>query len=312
MPVRDPAEFHPWQESSASVWTVIALVAIAAAGVAWWLWGRQAPASAPVTPAIEAARPAAPPLVPASGPQNPVDALEPPAEALPALADSDAYVTRALTELLGPKAAALFHPEGAVRRMVATVDNLARAQAPSRLWPVQPTPGRFAVDGKPDVSAQTIAPSNAVRYQAFVTLAEAVPLDTAVTLYARMYPLFQAAYEELGFPGRYFNDRLVAVLDHLRAAPEPTGPLQVQLVPVTGEVPSTRPWVRYEFVDPQLQALSSGQKILVRMGPDNARRLKAVLAELRRRVATGDVAHASAQAAEHNYGVDRGRGRAVL
>lgn len=298
MPVRDPAELHPRQESPVSVWTVIALVAVAAAGAAWWLWGRQAqvPEPAPTAPAVEAAPPAVPPRVPASGPHHPVEALEPPAETLPALADSDAYVARALAELLGPQAAALLQPEGMVRRMVATVDNLARAQAPARLWPVQPTPGRFTVDGAPDAPAQSIAPANAARYQAFVTLAEAVPLDAAVTLYARMYPLFQAAYEELGFPGRYFNDRLVTVLDHLRAAPEPAGPVQVLLVPVAGEVPSTRPWVRYEFADPQLQALSSGQKILVRMGPDNARRLKAVLAELRRRVATADAAHAPAQA----------------
>ena len=54
-------------------------------------------------------------------------------------------------------------------------------------------------------------------------------------------------------------------------------------------MPSTRPWVRYEFADPQLQALSSGQKALVRMGPDNARRLKAVLADLRHRLAAGAV-----------------------
>lgn len=292
MPVRDPAEFHPRQESSVSVWTVIALVAIAAAGAAWWFGWRhtQAPEPAPAAPAVEAAPPAAAPQVPASGPQNPVEVLEPPADALPALADSDAYVARALAELLGPQAAALLQPEGLVRRMVATIDNLARAQAPSRMWPVQATPGRFTVEGAQDAPAQTIAPANAARYQAFVTLAEDVPVDAAVKLYARMYPLFQAAYEELGFPGRYFNDRLVAVLDHLRAAPEPAGPLQVRLVPVVGEVPSTRPWVRYEFVDPQLQALSSGQKMLVRMGPENARRLKAVLAELRRRVATGDMA----------------------
>ena len=64
----------------------------------------------------------------------------------------------------------------------------------------------------------------------------------------------------------------------------------MHLVEVKGEHASRQPWVRYEFVDPQLQALSSGQKMLVRMGPENARRLKAVLAELRRRVATGDMA----------------------
>jgi hypothetical protein len=40
--------------------------------------------------------------------------------------------------------------------------------------------------------------------------------------------------------------------------------------------------VRYEFVDPALESLSAGQKILLRVGPANERRLKAKLSELRR------------------------------
>ena len=201
MPVRDPAEFHPRQESSVSVWTVIALVAIAAAGAAWWFGWRhtQAPEPAPAPPAVEAAPPAAAPQVPASGPQNPVEVLEPPADALPALADSDAYVARALAELLGPQAAALLQPEGLVRRMVATIDNLARAQAPSRMWPVQATPGRFTVEGAQDAPAQTIAPANAARYQAFVTLAEAVPVDAAVKLYSAGILSREGVWDEMGW-----------------------------------------------------------------------------------------------------------------
>jgi hypothetical protein len=50
-------------------------------------------------------------------------------------------------------------------------------------------------------------------------------------------------------------------------------------------VPSLRPWVRYEYADPQLQALSAGQKIMVRTGLQNERRLKAVLAKVRASVA---------------------------
>ncbi|MHA7601762.1 DUF3014 domain-containing protein [Alicycliphilus sp. T452] len=288
MPERDPAEYRPRSESSPA-WIVA--VVLAAAGAAWWFWWR--PAQAPQAPPVvaEPAPPASEPLAQASGPQNPVDALESAEPALPALRDSDAYVAQALNALLGSGQAAKFlQLDGFVRRAVATVDNLPRAQAPARLWPVQPAPGRFTVLGPEDAQTQAIAPANAARYEAFVAFAEAVPLGAAVKLYARLYPLFQAAYEELGYPGRYFNDRLVAVLDHLRAAPEPASPVAVQLTRVAGEVPSTRPWVRYEFADPRLEALSSGQKMLVRMGPENARRLKAVLAELRRRVATGDVA----------------------
>jgi hypothetical protein len=300
MPERDDTDFRPRAASAASSsrGTVVAVLAVAAiAGAAAWYWWRPAPVvQAPTTEPPSAAtapepepEPEPSPPAEATGPQNPVDVLAPPAPTLPALQDSDAHVGQALAGLLGrDKVAAFLEVDGFVRRAVATVDNLARPQAPARLWPVQRTPERFTVEGEAQ-GAQTIAPANAVRYQALVAFAEAVPLDVAVRLYAQLYPLFQTAYEELGYPRKYFNDRLIAVIDHLRAAPEPVGPVQVSLTKVEGEVPSVQPWVRYEYTDPALQSLSSGQKILVRVGPENARRLKAVLGELRRRIATADM-----------------------
>ena len=242
--------------------------------------------------------PATPPPAPAAtGPQNPIDALAQPDAALPSLADSNAAVAKALTDLLSAKSVASFlQIDDFVRRFVATVDNLPRAQAPSRMWPTQPAPQRFEVTGagagagNGTDEVQTIDAANAGRYTAFVAFVDSVDNAKAVAVYARLYPLFQQAYEELGYPGKYFNDRLVAVIDHLLQAPEPQGPLQVKLTEVKGSVPSSRPWTRYEFADPQLEALSSGQKLLVRMGPDNERRMKAKLRALRGQVATGEKA----------------------
>ena len=292
MPEHDAAEFRPAPERAPSatwVAATVAVCAVAAAG-AWWFWQRQAepPLAAP-PPAVSAPPVAAAPAPTASGPQNPVEALAPADATLPALAESDGRVTALLNELLGPgQVAAFLQTEGFIRRAVATVDNLGRAQAPARMWPVQSLRDRFLVDG-PGEAPAPIATANAARYRAALAFAEAVPLDAAVALYARLYPLFQQAYEELGFPRRYFNDRLVAVLDHLLQAPEPRGPVRVKLLPVNTELADPRPWVRYEFEDPALQALSSGQKILVRMGPENEARAKALIRELRKRVATRDL-----------------------
>jgi len=58
-------------------------------------------------------------------------------------------------------------------------------------------------------------------------------------------------------------------------------PVPLQLTQVKGPIPSERPWVRYEFADPQLESLSAGQKILLRMGPVNQRRLKGKLEAIR-------------------------------
>ncbi|MGE0348990.1 DUF3014 domain-containing protein [Hydrogenophaga sp.] len=279
---------------------LIALGVVVALIVAGYLgWQRFKPreelaATAPVDmPAVQPT-PIAPEVPPAPSPppiEHPVEA--PVAEEgagqqapMPALADADAYVTERLTELLTRKNVLTFlQLDGFVRRAVATVDNLARPQAPVMVWPVNPTPQRFSTQRSADGATETIHPDNAKRYAPFVALVESVDSAKAVVLYRRLYPLFQQAYEELGFPGRYFNDRLVQVLDHLIATPVRNEPLAVSLVEVKGEVPSTRPWVRYEFADPSLEGLSAGQKILLRVGPENHRRLQAKLVDIRGRVA---------------------------
>lgn len=299
MPDKEDTRFRPPPRQASPVVLAVgagALVLAALAGA--WVWFKPAPADAVQAAApAQSAAPAAPSTAPIpAGVQNPVGVLGPPDTALPPLAESDVMVTELLSEVLGAgQVSSLLQTESFARRVVATVDSLTQAHAPVRVWPVHPTPQRFLVDGE---GAELVAAkANAARYAAMLVFAESVPMDNAVALYARLYPLFQQAYEELGYPNRYFNDRLVAVLDHLIKAPEPQGPLQLKLTKVQTELPDPRPWLRYEFADPALEALSSGQKIMVRMGPANEARAKAVLRELRRRVATSEVARKSAKSA---------------
>lgn len=270
---------------------VIVLAVVLVAGYFGWQHFKPTPAPVPVVEPVASAPDTAPlPLAPAAPAiQHPID--PPAAEAaggpapLPALADADPWVGDLLAELLTRKnVLAFLQLDGFVRRSVATVDNLAREQAPSRVWPVNPTPERFTVQRGSD-GVDTIHPDNARRYTPLVQMVDTVDTALAVALYRRLYPLFQQAYEELGFPGRYFNDRLVEVLDHLIATPVPTVPLAVTLVEVKGEVPSTRPWVRYEFADPALESQSAGRKMLLRVGPEHQQRLQAKLRDIRQRIA---------------------------
>lgn len=280
--------------SAVAVAVVLALVGY----FGWRYFDTPAPAVAPSAAATDVS-PVEPPApmptaeVASAEPaaiENPIEVPEPaetPAapEPLPELADSDASVTARLSQLMGRKNVLTFlQLDGFVRRAVATVDNLARSQASTTRWPVVPTPQRFTTRKGTD-GVETIDPDNSRRYAPFVSWVESVDAAQAAALYRGLYPLFQQAYEELGFPGRYFNDRLVQVLDHLVATPVPTAPLAVTLVEVKGTVASLRPWVRYELADPALESMSAGRKILLRVGPEQQRRLQAKLAELRQLVA---------------------------
>ncbi len=269
------AEEEPMKRASLAV-AVLVVIAIGA-----YLWLKPVPEQPQVVAPPVAPPPPATPPEPAI--KHPIEQL-PGAAELPPIERSDSFVRERLVELLGEKAVKTFiEIEGFVRRVVATVDNLSRPLAPPRMWPIRPTPGRFSVETAE--GAKVIAAKNAARYAPFVAFVESVDTARAVTLYRQLYPLFQGAYESLGYPGKYFNDRLVAVIDLLLATPEPSGPLEVELPVFEGPVKPVRPWVLYRFSDPALEHLSSGQKILLRVGPKNERRLKAKLAEIRKAIA---------------------------
>lgn len=260
----------------------LVLVALGGGGFLWWRSQQEPPApvaAAPPAPARPVFQPPATPDV--AAPPAIQHPIEPPparpARPLPDLAESDQYIERALAELLGKKpVASMLALDGFARRFVATVDNLGNERAQTQLWPVNPMAGNFLTETRGET--RVVAPRNDARYAAFVRLAQGVDVERAAGLYRRLYPLFQQAYEELGYPNKYFNDRVVEVIDHLIATPEVAGPVRVKLVEVEG---GTRPGGLYQFEDPALERLTAGQKILLRMGRENAEKLKARLRAVR-------------------------------
>lgn len=267
------------------------LLVLVLLGVAAWYYRPQlAEAPAPVPPQAQPVQPpvvvAAPVPEPEPAPiQHPVQAIEavpppPPARALPPLGQSDPRLREDLNTLLGRKKVEQFLlVDSFVRRAVATIDNLGREHAAPSMWPVHPTPGRFSTLRRPE--GEIVNPDNGQRYSPLIQFIETVNSRQIVQLYVSLYPLFQQAYEELGYPKGYFNDRLIAVIDLLLATPVHENPLRVELVEVKGPIPSERPWTRYEFADDELQSLAAGQKMLLRTGPVNHRRLRAKLIEYR-------------------------------
>ena len=194
---------------------------------------------------------------------------------LPPLDSSDNALRDALVGYFGKQSVQqLFGLDSIVRRIVVTVDNLPRETVATRLLPTRQVSGAFLVSKRAD--GTTIAPANAARYQPYVELARRTDAVQLARIYAGFYPLFQSAYVELGYPKGYFNDRMVAVIDHLLAAPAPAEPVML-----------TQPHVLYKFADPQLESASAGHKIMLRMGSQNALVVKAKLREIRAELTRG-------------------------
>ncbi len=256
---------------------IIALIASLAAGVIYWKTRIQPREQVTALPEIVPAQPRTepPPIqfpVPEKKPEPPAAEAEKP---LPPLMKSDQNVGEALTEMLqGIDLKKLLHLDNFIPRFVLMIDTLPRPNLPLAHIPVRSASGSFLASG--EEGDMVIDPANYRRYQAYIALAEKIDAKQATDIYFRFYPLFQEAYEKMGYPSRYFNDRLVAVIDHLLTAPVIQGPIQLK-----------KHIARYQFADPGLEALSAGQKIMLRMGPANAEVIKAKLRELRMAITQG-------------------------
>lgn len=205
---------------------------------------------------------------------HPIEPIVEPEAPIPPLDESDASFSKTLSELIGADAfKRLFFPTDIVRRLVVTIDNLPRETAADRLRPVQPAPGVFQI--QQDGERMMIAPSNAARYAPYINAFEKLNAQHFSAMYRRFYPLFQSAFQDLGYPNAHFNDRLVAVIDHMLAAP-----------PLTEPVALVQPHVFYHYANPTMQSASAGHKLMWRIGNDNAARVKAKLRDIRAVIAS--------------------------
>lgn len=255
----------------------VVILLLASAAVWWWQRGGEPAVVAPVPAPVGEQRAEAASTAPTPEASAPVPQPPAPRPDEPPLPRDDAAVQQALVDLLGREAVLrLVQTDGFARRVVATLDNLPRQHAAPRLWPVNPTAGRFSVD-----AGGRIAAANARRYDALLGVVLAVDPAQAAVLYRRLLPQLQSAYEELGYPGRSVHARLLEVVDHLLAAPVPAqAPLTV-LTDVKGPIPSERPWVRHEYADPALESASAGHRLLWRLGAERQRRVQDGLRALR-------------------------------
>lgn len=263
---------------------LLPLVLVIAAGAA--IWYTLLDGELPFVPPADAPPVETPPETPAPR-LGPIHPMPPPDSTagvedlvpLPPLSDSDAYFKLALADVFGPGVDALLVEEALIEKFVTTIDNLPRRHVSEQIRPVGRLGGGFRADPteaeSPDAeTVYALSDENYARYDGIVNTLLAADDDELVDVYRRFYPLFQESYVSLGYPSGYFNDRAVEVIDQLLAAPQPAGPIYLK-----------RSNVLYEFVDPDLEILSAGEKLMIRIGPGNANKVKERLKALRERIA---------------------------
>ena len=181
-----------------------------------------------------------------------------PEVALPPLAESDAFVVEHLAGFGWPDL--WLDREELIRRLALVIDNAAKGEYPRRQLSFLAPTARYQIVELGE--RFFIDPAGYARYDIYLDLLENVEPQSLAEALLLFEPLITESLAELG------NHRSMVVLMHMaisRITELPTLPEDVELL---------QPKVFFEYADPELEALAPLQKLALRMGPSNVRRLQ--------------------------------------
>ncbi|WP_394173969.1 DUF3014 domain-containing protein [Thalassotalea litorea] len=210
------------------------------------------------------------PEAPVQVPEQPVTEPEPAAEVLlPELDNSDELTVSLIRDsTTTPQLLDVLVPSDIIRRAVVFADNFARGDLAVRDAPVYPPEGKFEASQIND-QEYVISPENYARYINYIDLLASFEPEQLVAIYQQLSPLFEEAFQELGFPERTFDDVAKDVFSRILAIEHPEDS------PVL-----TQPDMIYKYQSDELESLSDADKLLLRIGKENLLQLQSVVHQL--------------------------------
>jgi hypothetical protein len=235
---------------------VIAILGGGFFGVRWWLARRQADTiqrTAAVT---------APPAT---------EALDnrPPAITLPPMDQMDAFLRQLLGALSSrPELVRWLATDDITRRIVFTVDQVARGTSPARENKAMAPSGSFEVVTRN--GRRTMNPDSYHRYDGFAASASSLDAAAVARAYATIKPRLTEAYRQMGHPDGDFDRTVEVAIANLLETPVLEQPPAL----------ATGRGLNFRYADANLEGLQPAQKQLLRMGPENQRTIQAKLREI--------------------------------
>jgi len=187
---------------------------------------------------------------------------------LPELKDSDVAFTQGLLAVSPNLKHDLFKNQ-LIKKYMFAMNDMSQGIRPSakllRELALKKPFSVIQVDDKVYISSKTYR-----RYDRLAQAFSSMDNQAAVALYKKYLPLFQTIFDDFSYPSDY------QVMDIIKGA---TGKI-LQAPVVTDRIEVIRPSVYYKFSDPKLEKLSSLEKQMLRMGPENTRLIQDKLREI--------------------------------
>jgi Protein of unknown function (DUF3014) len=248
------------QATKAGPMAMVAIIGLALGAAGAWWWARQA-------------RPPAAPVAATQG----TDAVVPPDSApvrpLPPVDQMDTFLRALLGTLSSsPELAWWLTTDDLIRQMANGIDRIANGASPaSELAGLKPKSGFAVTERRKTIS---IDPASYRRYDSLAALVSSLDARAVADAYQTIRPRLDEAYRQLGRSEAGIDTAVAAALQRLIDTPQPEEP--IRLAHGAG--------ASYVFADASLERLSPIQKQLIRMGPENLRRIRTRLTEIKQAI----------------------------
>ncbi|HEY0873141.1 MAG TPA: DUF3014 domain-containing protein [Vicinamibacterales bacterium] len=205
------------------------------------------------------------PAVPAPGEGR---IAEPQPVDLPPLDESDAFVRDMVGQLSQhPVVMSLLATDGLIRTFAVSMMNIADGDTPSRHLNTIKPERTFAV--RKQRTQTVISPESYARYDTHAAAISGLDAAGVAKAYNTLKPRIQEALREVRGSNADIDRTMERAIVQLLSAPV-----------VEGDVVVVQDIVGYSYADPTLASLSRAQQQLVRMGPENTRRVQQKLREV--------------------------------
>lgn len=230
---------YPSTRSGSTASTLLLLAVLIAGGATgWWLWTQRE------NPVETVAAPADPVVadIPEPEPPEPVEKVV-----------KTLQVDTALNEWLSVP--------GIVKRLAAATWRVSNGRSPTPVLGFIVVEGRFKV--KEDGDKMIIDPATYERYDPIIDRIVAVDPTQAARTYRRLRPNFEAAFREISKPGEKFHNVAKKAVARV---------LSVEVPP--GEIEVVGKGATFFYADESLESLDQADKHVIRLGPNNAKRVQ--------------------------------------
>jgi len=187
---------------------------------------------------------------------------------LPSLDDSDNLTMKKASQLSWlPNYTAMLIPSDMLRNFVTFIDNLSRGDLANKFTPLERPKQKFSA--RDSGESLYLDEASYKRYSPYIDVINSLNIELAMAHYQQLMPLIDEAYMELGYESGAFNQVLINAIDMMLAAPIIREPIEL-----------IAPSAMYQFKNQTLEQLPAAQKLMLRIGPNNATQLRPKLQQI--------------------------------